>query len=179
VTTYRRRRRSRRPRFSVDATSTLVWTVIVVVIALPLGTYWVVRGIEHDIIVNRGAGVVEQPHISCTSGGGGTGSPVCTKNVKVYIDASRQTTTQTDVDGLYAQAESTTDKAFAVQAVYVDTTNHEVNKLVYNGTTYVLETNKKSFLASAIVALVVAAVAIGFLVYLLKRRRLTRPPMPS
>jgi hypothetical protein len=155
--------------FSLDATRTLVTTIIVVIVAMSLGSYWLVRGIEADNIVNEGAGVVEQPNVSCSAAYRGT--PTCTKDVKVYVDATHHRITQTDVNGLYARAESSPEKAFDVQAVYVDTTNEQVNKVIYDGTTYQLEPSQGSFLVVGIVAVIVAAGAIGFLVYLVRRRQ--------
>jgi hypothetical protein len=155
----------------LDATRTLVWTFIVVVIATSLGIYWLIRGLEVDNVVNKGAGVVEQPVISCNHPVSPGLTPVCSKDVKVLVDTTHQLITQTDVDGLYARAESSPGKAFDVQDVYIDTTNNQVDKVVYGTTVYKLEPTQTSFLGEGIVVLVVDVGAIGFLAYLLKRRR--------
>jgi hypothetical protein len=149
-------------------TATLVWAVIVVVIASGSGTYWTLRGVQHINVVAEGRGTVYQPHVSCT---GALGRRTCTDDVRLYIAAKNSTRSLSDVRGLYYVAKSNPGQQFPVKEVYVDTTNDQVQRVVYSGTAYIIETTQHSFLVIGIVVLVIDAIAIGFLVWLVRYRR--------
>jgi hypothetical protein len=147
----------------------MVVSIIIFICAAGLGTYWVIRASEHNHIVNKGAGVISQPNVTCRQST--QSGPICTRNVKLYIDATGQTSSQDDVNGLYAQAEAAPGQSFTVQAVYVDETNSTVDKVVFGGTAYQIETTHKAFGEVAAIAWVIAVGAAIYLLYCVNLRR--------
>lgn len=161
----------RRPRNTLAAR---ILTAILAVLTLAVGSDWIVRAIEHNHVVDRGAGVLSHPSVHCTPGF--RGGRTCTQDVRLQISADGKTVTLDDVSGLFATVSSRPAQVMPVDHVYYDTTNSEVNKVVYGTTTYRVETSRHSFLLSGIVALVVGLASLGLFWYLMLGARRARSP---
>lgn len=135
--------------------------------------YWLVRGVESDHIVDRGAGVLSQPAVDCTYYL--RGAPVCTNDVHLLISASGKTMTVHDVKGLYTMLRDQPGQRIPVTHIYYDATNSQLNALVYGSTTYRVETTSHAFVVLAVVMLAVGLGLLGWLGTALRaRRRLLR-----
>lgn len=158
----------RRPRPPKTIRTARAWAAIVALIAFAFGPYWMIRGIEHDHVVDRGAGVLSDPFVHCSSG---SRHRTCTEDVHLLVSASGRTVTLADVKGLYATLESRPAHELSVDHVYYDTTNSEVNKVTYGATTYQVETTRQAFLVIGIVFVAVGAASLGLFVYLMTAGR--------
>lgn len=154
-----------------------VWVAIIAVVAFALGGYWMVRTFASATVVDRGAGVLSQPSLDCS--GNGPSTRHCSDEVHLRISAGGTTVTLTDVPGLYATLKAQSTQQLDVDHVYYDTTNSEVNRLVYGTTSYRVEETKHAFLAAGIVALVVGFSSVVLLGYLIASGRRSRRGIPA